>query len=136
MTPLLQGKTRLTANAHFKYERARRIALVMKTSRTGLIAVIFSSTRTADDPSGYLAAATLMEELASAQPGYRGLQSVRDAQGLGITISYWESDAHAKAWRDHPEHTRIRELGRQKWYSEYQLEVAQIERDYHWSRNA
>ena len=53
-------------------------------------AVIFSSQRT-DGDKGYAAMADRMAELASQQPGYLGAESVRDAQGFGITVSYWES---------------------------------------------
>ena len=75
-----------------------------------------------------------MERLAAQQPGYCGLVSVRAADGQGITISYWQSDADAKAWRDQPDHARIREQGRAVWYSEYQLQVAQIDRSYDWTK--
>jgi hypothetical protein len=34
-------------------------------------------------------AADRMAELASEQPGYLGVDSVRDANGVGITVSYW-----------------------------------------------
>ena len=53
-----------------------------------------------------------MDALAAAQPGYRGVDSARGADGLGITVSYWADDAAAIAWRDHPEHAAIRERGR------------------------
>jgi heme-degrading monooxygenase HmoA len=102
--------------------------------RSGQIAVIFVSQRTGEDAADYGAAADAMAELAATQPGYAGVDSVRDAQGLGITISYWTDDASAIAWRDHPEHARIRDLGRARWYDWYTLEVTRVERGYRWSR--
>ena len=102
--------------------------------REGQVAVIFVSQRTREDDAGYAAAAAAMGELAALQPGYAGIESVRDAGGLGITISYWVDDASAAAWRDHPEHARIRELGRARWYDWYALEVTRVERGYRWSR--
>lgn len=107
----------------------------MKTNREGQIAVIFASTRTGDDEDGYAAAAEAMDQLAAAQPGYCGVDSTRGGDGFGITVSYWADDASAKAWRDHPEHARIRDLGRQRWYTSYTLDVARIERGYRWARN-
>jgi len=106
----------------------------MDDHRTGDIAVIFASTRIAADQDGYQRAAQLMAALAERQPGYRGMQSTRGADGFGITVSYWADDAAAIAWRDHPEHTAIREQGRAQWYSSYSLEVARIERTYAWSK--
>jgi heme-degrading monooxygenase HmoA len=106
----------------------------MDAKRQGQIAVIFSSFRTGKDDAGYFAAAQLMERLAAEQVGYCGFISARGADGRGITVSYWADEAAAKAWRDHPEHARIREQGRAIWYSSYTLEVAEITRDYGWQR--
>ena len=52
--------------------------------------VIFSSQRTPGE-NGYSRMADRMVELASGQPGYLGVESARDADGFGITVSYWAS---------------------------------------------
>ncbi|MBX9815490.1 MAG: antibiotic biosynthesis monooxygenase [Proteobacteria bacterium SG_bin5] len=106
----------------------------MTGPRVGQIAVIFVARRTDDDAAGYAAAAQAMAELAAAQPGYRGMESARASDGLGITVSYWADDASAKAWRDHPEHRAIRDAGRDRWYRDYDLSVAEIFRNYGWRR--
>ena len=106
----------------------------MSQDRTGQIAVIFVSTRTACDPQGYARAAAAMAALAAAQPGYCGIDHAGDAGG-GITVSYWLDDAAAQAWRDHPEHRATREAGRDRWYEGYQLVVARVERGYAWRRD-
>ena len=100
----------------------------------GHIAVIFTSRRTAEDDAGYAQAAEAMAALAATQPGCAGFVSTRGTDGLGITISYWQDDASAIAWRDHPEHQAIRERGRALWYSEYEIVVARVERGYAWRR--
>jgi heme-degrading monooxygenase HmoA len=102
--------------------------------RVGQIAVIFLSQRTDDDAEGYAAAAAQMDAVAATQPGYRGMESVRGADQLGITVSYWADETSAKAWRDHPEHKAIRDLGRMRWYDRYELVVAEVTRDYDWQR--
>lgn len=107
----------------------------MATHPKGTIAVIFIARRTPEDEEGYAQAAAAMDRLASAQPGYRGMDSTRGPDGLGITVSYWESDAHAKAWRDHGEHASIRDDGRGRWYSHYSLHVAEVTRSYDWQKN-
>ena len=103
-------------------------------TREGQVAVIFTSWRNGRDPAGYDAAAAAMEALAAAQPGYRGIDSVRDAGGVGITVSYWADDAAAIAWRDQPDHAAIRDRGRAVWYDRYELTVARVERGYDWIR--
>lgn len=106
----------------------------MHDDRTGQIAVIFVSQRTGTDAAGYDLAAAAMDALAARQPGYRGVDSVRDADGLGITISYWADEASALAWRGNTEHTAIREAGRERWYSRYDVIVSAVRRSYSWPR--
>jgi heme-degrading monooxygenase HmoA len=106
----------------------------MPTQTHGTVAVIFIAQRTLEDDAGYLVAAAEMDTLAAEQPGYRGIDSVRGTEGLGITVSYWADDAAAKAWRDHPKHAAIREQGRGKWYSYYDLHVASVTRSYDWTK--
>lgn len=104
----------------------------MDRDRAGQTLVIFLSVRTADDDTGYAAAADEMAGLAAAQPGYRGVESTRGADGLGITISFWADEASALAWRSHPRHAEIRELGRGRWYQSYEVIVAGASRGYRW----
>ena len=101
---------------------------------TGEIAVIFVSTITGVDTDGYAAAAAAMESLAAVQPGYRGIDSARGGDGLGITVSYWADEEAAVAWRQNEEHAAIRDRGRGTWYSSYSLHVAEIGRSYDWRK--
>lgn len=104
----------------------------MSTYPNETIAVIFVNQRTGVDDAGYQTAAAAMEMLAKEQDGYCGIDSVRNEDGAGITISYWQNDAAAKAWRDNAEHAAIREAGRNRWYASYSLHVAEIARSYDW----
>ncbi len=101
-------------------------------------AVIFTSRRNGADEVGYAETARRMMELAAVQPGYLGVESVRDGDGdgLGITVSYWESEAAILAWRRHAEHAATRERGRRDWYLGYELRVAKVERAYRWTRES
>jgi len=92
-------------------------------------AVIFASRRTPGD-HGYGAMAERMAALAAAQPGYLGIESVRDADGFGITVSYWASPEAIRAWKEHTEHLVAQETGVGKWYEHYELRVARVERAY------
>ena len=91
-------------------------------------AVVFSSRRNDVDPEGYAAASERMLELAGLQPGFLGVESVRGGDGFGITVSYWDSEAAIRAWREHAEHSEIRRHGRNHWYAHYELRVARVER--------
>lgn len=106
----------------------------MTRIRSNAIAVIFVSQRNDADAEGYAFAAEAMVAEAERQPGYLGIDSVRGADGLGITVSYWADEASAIAWREHAGHSAIRDQGRADWYDAYDLHVARIERSYDWQR--
>jgi len=104
------------------------------SSRTGEVyAVIFSSTRTEGD-NGYGGMADEMERLASARPGFLGIESVRDASGAGITISYWESLEAIAEWKGDAAHRVAQERGRREWYEGYEVKICKVEREYSFSR--
>jgi heme-degrading monooxygenase HmoA len=92
-------------------------------------AVIFTSVRTPDDAAGYAAMAQHMEQLASAQPGFLGIESVRDADGVGITVSYWDSPESIERWGWNVEHRVAQHLGREHWYERFHLRICRVERD-------
>ena len=93
-------------------------------------AVIFTSVRT-DVDRGYGAVADRMVELAAQQPGFLGVESVRDpATGLGITVSYWKDEEAIRGWREQAEHRVAQETGKTVWYADYQMRVAKVERAY------
>jgi heme-degrading monooxygenase HmoA len=92
-------------------------------------AVIFSAQRTEGD-HGYAAMAAKMVELALARPGCLGAESARDAEGFGITVSYWTDEPAIAAWKAEAEHLVAQRLGRERWYAHYELRVARVERAY------
>ncbi|MGH8029631.1 MAG: antibiotic biosynthesis monooxygenase family protein [Arenimonas sp.] len=92
-------------------------------------AVVFSSQRNEGD-NGYGATADRMVELAAQQPGYLGVETVRGADGFGITVSYWESEEAIRAWKRHAEHAAARDRGRNEWYEHFELRIARVERAY------
>ncbi len=91
--------------------------------------VAFSSQRGEGD-HGYDAMAERMTELAAAQPGFLGIESARDADGFGITVSYWQSLEAIAAWRAQAEHRIAQQTGIALWYEHYELRIARVERAY------
>ena len=96
---------------------------------TPCYAVIFSSRRTPGD-NGYDAMAEQMDELAKTMPGYLGIESARGADGFGITVSYWESEAAIANWKRNAAHLEAQRKGRAEWYETYAVRVAKVERAY------
>ena len=91
-------------------------------------AVIFTSRRTEGD-NGYERMAHRMVELAREQPGFLGIESARGADGLGITVSYWESEAAIAAWKAHVEHAAAQARAGD-WYAHFDVRVCRVERAY------
>jgi heme-degrading monooxygenase HmoA len=105
------------------------MSTLARTPKPPYVAVIFTSLRTPVD-EGYGVTADEMVELAAKQPGYLGLESARGEDGLGITVSYWESLDAVRAWKAVAEHRMAQKLGREKWYRAYKTRVCHVEREY------
>ena len=88
------------------------------------VAVIFT-TEQSDDLDGYALMAERMETLARQQPGFLGIESVRNG-ARGVTVSYWRDLDAIRAWRDHPEHLEAQRLGRERWYRNWRLRVVEV----------
>jgi heme-degrading monooxygenase HmoA len=106
---------------------------IAATPEPPYVAVIFTSLRTEGD-AGYAETAKAMDELATRQPGYLGVESAREPDGLGITVSYWQDEDAARAWKLVAEHLLAQRRGRETWYSEYRVRVATVGRDYGFAR--
>ena len=92
-------------------------------------AVIFTSQRS-EGERRYGNMAERMLELDASQPGFLGVESVRGANGFGITVSYWVSTQAIADWEANSEHRVAQETGKQVWYSDYQLRAPKVERAY------
>ena len=90
-------------------------------------AVIFSSHRTEGD-QGYAEMAEEMEMLARKQPGFLDIESARD--GLGITVSYWESLEAIAEWKANVDHRQAQKNGIKTWDSWYKVRICKVEREY------
>ena len=103
------------------------MSLIAETPAPPYYAVIFSSLRNADI-EGYAETAARMVELAAEQPGFLGVESVRE--DLGITVSYWADLESIRLWKSQAEHRLAQKMGMDKWYSSYKTRIALVERDY------
>lgn len=96
------------------------------TPRPPYYAVIFSS-ELSSQTAGYGELAEQMVELAERQPGFLGMESVRDTDGTGITVSYWSTRESITAWKRNSEHLIAQRLGRTKFYRDFRLRIALVE---------
>ena len=90
-------------------------------------AVIFTSYLPLSDEA-YARTGERMNELARSMPGFLGIESVRDANGHGITVSYWKDAASIANWKQHAEHRVAQSTGKSRWYAEFATRVCRVER--------
>ena len=99
----------------------------------GCYAVVFTSQRMAGD-DGYAQTSEEMARLAAEQPGFLGMESVRNDDGLGITVAYWRDLESIRAWREHADHKMAQQAGRERWYRAYRVRICKVEREYGFDR--
>jgi heme-degrading monooxygenase HmoA len=91
-------------------------------------AVVFTSQRTDVEHAEYDEMSDALERIAPEQPGFLGIESARDAKGFGITVSYWKDEASIAAWKAHALHREAQRAGKSRWYADYAIRVAKVER--------
>ncbi|MAN60362.1 MAG: antibiotic biosynthesis monooxygenase [Parvibaculum sp.] len=88
-----------------------------------MIVAIFRARIRPENADEYYALADEMGEIARALPGFISWKGYFAEDGERVSLHEWESAEALEAWRTHPEHLRIQELGREKFYEEYTLYV-------------
>ena len=91
-------------------------------------AVVFKSKRT-DGDNGYSHTASKVLAEAEKQEGFLGADSVRDADGTGITVSYWASLDSIEKWKANPLHLSAKVKGKELWYQDYTIRICKVEDD-------
>jgi heme-degrading monooxygenase HmoA len=77
-----------------------------------------------------------MVDLSSRYDGFLGIESVRGADGVVITVSYWRDEAAILAWKRDTEHEKAQRGGRAAWYDRFEVRIAKVERAYGFAREA
>ena len=99
-----------------------------------MVIVLFRSRLTDAAGEDYATMATAMEVRARAMPGFVGFKTFRAEDGERLSVIHWESEDTLRAWADDERHRTAQHLGREKWYSSFQIEVAQVVRTYGFER--
>lgn len=99
----------------------------MPPPRPRFVVIFRARTRALDDE--YLKVAARMRELAMSRFGCLEFQAVTEGHEE-VALSYWSDEASIRAWKSHAEHVLAQQLGRERWYESYLVQVAQITREY------
>jgi heme-degrading monooxygenase HmoA len=77
----------------------------------------------------YEALVERMNVLARTMPGYISHTGYSGADGERCTIVEFEHEEGLRAWRTNPEHVAAQKLARQKYYTEYHVQVCTLDRE-------
>ena len=93
-----------------------------------MFAVIFRATVNKLDTQ-YDDMAKKMRELAMSEYGCTEFTSCTQDKEE-IAISYWPSLEHIKTWKKDIAHLEAQNLGKEKWYENYRVQIVEIKREY------
>lgn len=105
------------------------------TPKPPYYSVIFTSQRTEVD-NAYEAVSDRMLERASELEGFLGVETLRNEEGYGITVTYWNSLETIDIWRHHMEHMEAKRKGREMWYSKYRIRICKVESDNYFEKES
>ncbi len=88
--------------------------------------VVFRSRRKVEDDPEYAALAPHIFDLASKAPGFVSAKSYTADDGEHVTIARFDTAADERAWRNDAEHREAQRLGREKFYSSYDIAICSL----------
>ncbi len=47
-----------------------------------------------------------------------------------VALSYWNTLEDIQCWKAHPLHQKAQQLGRERWYESYSVEIVEVQRSY------
>lgn len=94
-----------------------------------MLIIVFRSRLKPGVRDEYVALVERMNELARTMPGYISHKGFFAEDGERVTIVEFAHEEGLRAWRTNPEHIAAQRLARQKYYSEYHVQVCTLDRE-------
>lgn len=96
--------------------------------------ILFRSKLTDQAGEDYQAMNAELEMLVRQNPGFVDAKSYKAADGERLTVVWWRDEASLAEWRNLMRHREAQNIGRQKWYEYYEIDVATITRSRSFAR--
>ena len=93
-----------------------------------MILTIFRSRLRLEHLAEYEVMAARMDELAKTMPGFISIKTFAAPDGERVSLVEFDSMENHQAWRQHSAHREAQRLGRERFYSEFQIQVCNVER--------
>lgn len=117
-------------NALPAYNRfRRRHAGFFNVFQRHLMYIVIFRAKPGTMDSDYSRTAATLRELAFASFGCIDFVSVTEGDNE-IALSYWPDEESIRKWKAHSDHVIAQQLGREKWYESYIVQIAEIKREY------
>jgi len=95
-----------------------------------LVVTIFRSRLRPEAVLEYEEMAARMRSLAEQISGFIAIKTFTAPDGERVSIVEFETQEAHQAWRQHPDHREAQRLGRERFYSEFSIQVMEEPRSY------
>ncbi|MFL6300702.1 MAG: antibiotic biosynthesis monooxygenase family protein [Terriglobales bacterium] len=92
-----------------------------------MLVILFRSKLTSSI-DGYEELAEEMVELGKAMPGFVEFKSFKAEDGERLSVAWWKDQETLAAWRTNTRHQFAQQMGRERFYEYFNIEVAEIVR--------
>lgn len=99
-----------------------------------MLVILFRSKLTATAGDDYGAMAQAMAAHAKTFTGFVDMKGFKADDGERMTVVWWTDEETLKVWASDVKHRAAQNLGREKWYEYYKIDVAQIIRSNNFER--
>ena len=99
-----------------------------------MMMIVFRSRLAAEAGRDYAETADAMLAKARSMPGFVEFKQFKADDGERLSLIRWESSETLRAWAEDPEHVGAQRRGRERWYTEYAIDVAEVVRTSRFAR--
>ena len=99
-----------------------------------MVLAVFRSRLRSENADEFQRLADRMLELAESMPGFVSYKVYSSEDGERCSIIEFETPEQLRAWREHPEHREAQRIGRERFYEDYTLHVAEPTRESRFER--
>jgi len=100
-----------------------------------MMIVVFRSRLSGEAGADYRDTADAMLARARDMPGFLEFKQFRADDGERLSLIRWESAETLRVWADDPEHRDAQRRGRERWYTAYTIDVAEVVRTSRFARS-
>ena len=95
---------------------------------------VFRSRLRDDVPDRYFTLAAELHERAKGFSGFVEFKQFVADDGERVTLVTFDSAEHEAAWRDDPDHRAAQAEGRERFYTEYDVAVCELQQRHRWTQ--